>query len=120
MTIKDKYQNWKDKPKVWKTRYTIIIVLLILFIGCGITYTYFTQHGKLFQEDFSNAFNTPQEIKEVEVYSNGTLIHEYIGYYSVQSYNGHYVILDHSQQKRIDVWGDVVVVADNPVVTYSE
>lgn len=109
----DSFIEWKNKPKVWSRRNTIVISLIgfitLLFIG----YVFFTKEGMLIQDSFHRTFNDVKEVRTVEVYSGGTLIDEYKGYYRIEQYKGYLVLINETTNERTDIYGASVVV-NNP------
>lgn len=109
----DSFTEWKNKPKVWTRKNTIIISLIGVFALFFIGYIFFTKNGMLIQDSFYRAFNDVAEVRTVEVYSGGTLIDEYKGYYRVEQYKGYLVLINEITGERADIYGASVVV-NNP------
>lgn len=109
----DSFTEWKDKPKVWSRRNTIVISLIGLVALLFIVYVFFTKEGMLVQDSFHRTFNKVGEVRTVEVYSGGTLIDEYKGYYRVEQYKGYLVLINETTGERTDIYGASVVV-NNP------
>lgn len=109
----DSFTEWKNKPKVWTRKNTIIISLIGVFALFFIGYIFFTKSGMLIQDSFHKTFNDVDEIRIVKVYSGGTLIDEYKGYYRVEQYKGYLVLINEATRERADIYGASVVV-NNP------
>ena len=109
----DSFTEWKNKPKVWSRRNTIVISLIGFITLSFIGYVFFTKEGMLVQDSFYRTFNKVAEVRTVEVYSGGTLIDEYKGYYRVEQYKGYLVLINETTGERTDIYGASVVV-NNP------
>ena len=110
--IRSRVQALKEKTKghhKWKMFLYAGIIVFILFF----TWLFGTNTGWLARTSFMKSFDHhPDRI--VRIYTGSELIEEYVGQYSVENYQGYLCIIDHANQQRINLYGDVVAIVDTP------
>lgn len=110
--IKNRVQILKEETKghhKWKMFLYAGIIVFILFF----TWLFGTNTGWLAQQSLMKSFDRhPDRI--VRVYTGNELINEYVGQYSVEPYQGYLVLIDHENQQRINLYGDVIAIVDTP------
>lgn len=87
----------------------VIAAMIIVFIGLAIWCTT-TFQGLLWLDKMTGQVAPPQEKHCIKLYSAGELIDEYEGYYSVQQFDNHIVLLNHQNNDKVEVYGDTAVV----------
>lgn len=80
------------------------------FISIFLVYMFLAQPGLLVRESFQRAFVGANEIRTVQIYSDGELISTYVGKYSVEQYQGYLVVINYETKERIDIYGSSAVV----------
>lgn len=110
--IKEKWVKIKEKliPSGHKKAYSFIIAG-VLVLGLFCVWFFMTPTGQLAQYSFFKSFNDIPEEHVIEVYSDGTKIKEYVGFYRIEKYQTYYVIISEKTNERVDIYGaDMVIV----------
>lgn len=85
---------------------------IILFI-MGYIWLFYTNTGWLARTSFTKTFDHASD-RIVRIYAGNELIDEYIGAYSIEQYQGYLVLINHEQETRTNLYGDIVAVVDAP------
>lgn len=96
-----------------KRKWKFTLAAAILVVGLGIFWLFFTNTGWLARNSFAKSFdNNPNRI--VKIYVGSELINEYFGAYSVEQYQGYLVLINHKNETRTNIYGNVVAIVDAP------
>lgn len=86
----------------------------VVVITCFVLWLMTTHTGLLARTSFFKTFD-PEVQQNVTVYgANGEILRRYEGNYDVEHFKGHYTILNLDDETRVDLYGDVVVIIDEP------
>lgn len=110
--IKDKFIGLKNRLglKGHKKVYSFIIAGILVLVLAGIWF-FGTPTGQLAQYSFFKSFNQIPEEHVIEVYSGGSKIKEYVGYYRCEQYQGYLVLINDVTKERIDIYGaDAIII----------
>ena len=81
--------------KIFKRPVVIIVLIILTLIAVPLFYAWNGNFGIIARDSIRQTIEkVPQEEHIVKVYSGGTEIYEFKGYYTVENYGGYYVILD--------------------------
>lgn len=109
--IKSFLGNFKERWSTKKSRNLRIVSLIFgLFIAFILFYVFCTKPGMLIRQSFEKTFIGTAQIREIEIYSSGELIHEFTGHYGIEQYQGYLVIINYDTQERTDIYGQTAVV----------
>lgn len=90
------------------------VIAGIIVITCLVLWLTTTHTGLLARTSFFKTFD-PEVQQNVTVYgADGQVLRRYEGNYDVEHFNGHYTILNLDNETRVDLYGEVVVIIDEP------
>lgn len=110
--VKDKFIGLKNRLglKGHKKVYSFIVAGILVLVLAGIWF-FGTPTGQLAQYSFFKSFNQIPEEHVIEVYSGGSKIKEYVGYYRCEQYQGYLVLINDVTKERIDIYGaDAIII----------
>lgn len=109
--IKSFFGNFKERWSTKKSRNLRVLSLIFgLIIAFILFYVFCTQPGMLIRQSFEKTFIGTTQIREIEIYSSGELIHEFTGHYGIEQYQGYLVIINYDTHERTDIYGQTAVV----------
>lgn len=101
----------KIKSKVTPRKRAFVVAFFIVLVCSGL-WLFGTNTGYLARTSFTKTFDRDRE-KVITVYAaDGTPIRTYRGKYVLESWRGHYSIIDVKNEERIDIYGNSSVLVD--------
>jgi len=112
MRIVDRFKESK-KAKWFAVAGVIVTVVMCIWL-------FATNSGMIARLGFMDNFDKTVS-QDISVYgSDGNILRRYEGNYDVARLDGHYTVINLDNQTRIDFYGDVVVIIDEPLPPAQE